>query len=184
MGEVSPSVSRSHVIALMRFFSVDTDTEMNIQHTTSGIQVPDLVDLWAREFILKIGQLAVGFICVGLYSEGLKMLTDSISSMMFPNVVFSSFLIITGVIILSRLLGCPVPDLLTRIFGILGALLYLASAAVITYESLTRAQTSSEGLTRIRCLAATGVLSYLNSTMYGMDVYFSVKKTLGVETKL
>nr|CAI5826294.1 unnamed protein product [Callosobruchus analis] len=165
MGEVSPSASRSHTIALMRFFSVDPDTEMNIQHTTSGIQVPDLADLWAREFILKIIQLAVGFICVGLYSEGLKILSDSISSMMFPNVVFSSFLIITGVIILSRLLGCHVPDLLTRIFGILGALLYLASAAVITYESLTRTATTKEDLRRIRCLATTGVLSYLNSSV-------------------
>ncbi|CAH1973803.1 unnamed protein product [Acanthoscelides obtectus] len=178
----SPSVSRSNAMALMRFFSVDTDTEVNLPHTTSGIQVPDLVDLWAREFILKVVQLAVGFICIGLYSEGLKIVIDSISSMMFPNVVFSSFLIITGVIILSRLLGCPVPQLLTRIFGILGALLYLASAAVTTYEALTRVDKAD--LIRIRCLVATAMLSYVNSAVYGLDVYFSVKKTLDFDTKI
>nr|CAI5826295.1 unnamed protein product [Callosobruchus analis] len=105
MGEVSPSASRSHTIALMRFFSVDPDTEMNIQHTTSGIQVPDLADLWAREFILKIIQLVI---CI------ISLILVELTEIYFARWVYDMVILGTGgyLLILSvMLLGMLIDEL-------------------------------------------------------------------------
>lgn len=78
------------------------------------------------------------------------------------------------------------PEMQARIFHILGTILYFASAAVTVYEGLA-IETSSrqpEIVRQKRCLLATSAISYLNSIMYGVDVYHSIKKALGKETRL
>ncbi|KAJ8945731.1 hypothetical protein NQ314_009094 [Rhamnusium bicolor] len=183
--ESKQEINRSHVMAMMRFFSVDS--EMNIPNTSHGVQVPEmlqLADLWCKEFILKVVQLITGFICVGIYSEGLKFLKDSLYSMMFPNTVFSSFIIITSVIILSCMLGCAMPDVLIRIFNILGMILYFASATVTLYEGFAKEineELDKELAFQRKLLLATSVISYFNSALYAVDVYFSIKKAITFE---
>lgn len=126
-----------------------------------------------------------GFICVGIYTEGLKFLRDSINSMMFPNIVFSSFIIITSVILLSCLLGCAMPDVLTRIFNILGMILYFSAATVILYEALTKeikGKLDEALMFQRKLLYVTSVFSYFNFVLYAVDVYLSIKRAITFES--
>lgn len=106
--------------------------------------------------------------------------------MMFPNIVFSSFIIITSVIVFSYLLKCAMPEIQARIFHILGMILYFASAAVTVYEALIieAGKDHPELLNQKRFLLATSAISYFNSIMYGVDVYYSIKKAVGKEIRL
>ncbi|RZC39283.1 uncharacterized protein BDFB_011611, partial [Asbolus verrucosus] len=95
-------VNRSHVKALLRFFSVDS----NINMADSIASTPELTyKFYSKDFFLKIAQLLNGIICAGLYAEAVKIMTDSLIFLCFPNVVFSSYIIITAVIIMSYMLG-------------------------------------------------------------------------------
>ncbi|KAJ8980131.1 hypothetical protein NQ317_009190 [Molorchus minor] len=179
--------NKSHVTGLMRFFSVESE-EMGITsgaaqgiHAATGML--SLQDLWCREFVLKVVQLMIGFVCLAIYSEGLIFLKNSINSMMFPNIVFSSFVIITSAVILSRMLGCAIPEVLIRIFSFLGLILYFAAATVILYECLNSIgeYLLDEMVFRRKLLFATSAISYFNFVVYVVDVYFSVKKAISFE---
>lgn len=89
-------------------------------------------------------------------------------------------------IVFSYLLKCAMPEIQARIFHILGMILYFASAAVTVYEGLMIE--TSRGVQEIvqqkRFLLATSAISYLNSVMYGVDVYYSIKKAIGNEVRL
>ncbi|XP_018580354.1 uncharacterized protein LOC108918001 [Anoplophora glabripennis] len=185
-GDPKQEIRRTHVMALMRFFSVDSDMSLP---NTAATQMPEMVTLAHlrnRQFVLKVVQLITGFICVGIYTEGLKFLRDSINSMMYPNIVFSSFIIITSVILLSCLLGCAMPDVLTRIFNILGMILYFSASTVILYEALTKKineELNEELVFQRKLLFVTSVFSYFNSVLYAVDVYFSIKRAITFEPK-
>lgn len=118
--------------------------------------------------------------------EGVTIPVSSRNSMMFPNIVFSSFIIITSVIVFSYLLKCAMPDIQARIFHILGTILYFSSAAVTVYEGLiieTRRE-RPELKTQKMFLLVTSALSYFNSIMYGVDVYYSIKRAVGKEIRM
>lgn len=55
-GETFPSENRSNTLALMRFFSVEVDSDMNISSGNNNFQVNE-TPLWSKEFIFKIIQL-------------------------------------------------------------------------------------------------------------------------------
>ncbi|KAG5895936.1 hypothetical protein JTB14_016338 [Gonioctena quinquepunctata] len=186
MVENGPAENRSHALALMRFFSVDVDPDMNITSSSAGVQVPEMKDFWSKDFILKILQVGNGFICIGLYSEGLALLQNTISAMMFPNIAFGSLAIIGSVIILSYMLGCPMTDVLIRIFSILGIAMYFSAATLLLYVGLTRGSKSlDERVARQRTfLLITSVLSYFNFTLYVLDVYIGIQRSVGYEIKL
>lgn len=78
------------------------------------------------------------------------------------------------------------PEIQARIFHILGMTLYFASAAVTVYEGLSiETHREHQELTRQKhFLLATSAISYLNSIMYGVDVYYSIKKAIGKEIRL
>lgn len=77
------------------------------------------------------------------------------------------------------------PEVQARIFHILGMILYFASAAVTTHEALVLKAENDEILNRQKkFLLVTSVISYLNSIIYGVDVYYSIKKAVGKETRL
>ncbi|KAJ8922939.1 hypothetical protein NQ315_001484 [Exocentrus adspersus] len=179
--------NRSHVATLMRFFSIDS--EMSLPNDAAAVVAPETAPpnlLWTKQFLLKVVQLFTGFVCVGVYAEGLKFLKDSINTMMYPNIVYSSFIIITSVILLSCLLGCAMPDVLIRIFNILGMVLYFAAATVTLYESLARKTSHGAGdevVVQRQMLFATSVMSYFNTVLYAVDVYFSIRRAVSFEAK-
>ncbi|KAJ8956716.1 hypothetical protein NQ318_014071 [Aromia moschata] len=112
-----------------------------------------LDDLWCKEFALKVVQL--------------------------PNGI--SYVIITGVIILSSMLGCAMRDVLIRIFNILGMILYFSAATVIFYECLARKldeEVDAELTYQRKWLFTTSVTAYFNAVVYAVDVFFSVKKAI------
>ncbi|XP_023023280.1 uncharacterized protein [Leptinotarsa decemlineata] len=188
MDENSASENRSHAVALMRFFSVDVDPDMNITNASDPreIQVPEMNDFWSREFILKVIQVIIAFTCIGVYSEGLLLLENTVRSLIYPNIVFGSLGIISSVIILSHMLGCTMKDVHIRIFNILGIGLFFSSATLLLYEGISRSSISVEKrVVRERTfILITCLLSYINSMMYALDVYFSIKKAVGYEIKL
>lgn len=54
--EVFSSENRSNALALMRFFSVDIGSEMNIASASNNFQAQEIA-LWSKEFVFKIIQL-------------------------------------------------------------------------------------------------------------------------------
>lgn len=54
--ETFSSENRSHALALMRFFSVDVGSEMNIPNASNTFQVQEM-SLWSKEFLFKMIQL-------------------------------------------------------------------------------------------------------------------------------
>lgn len=101
---------------------------------------------------------------------------------MFPNIVFSAFIIITSVITLSYVLGHIMPDILSRIFHALGAILYFVSACITGHFWLVVgihiAEEGGKKLVYANMLLAQVILSFLNSFLYAADVYMSVKTAL------
>lgn len=63
-GEIFSTENRSNALALMRFFSVDVDSEMNIANTSNNFQVQEMA-LWSKEFVFKLIQL-VSFMLIGV----------------------------------------------------------------------------------------------------------------------
>lgn len=55
-GEKIYTENRSNALALMRFFSVDVDSEMNIPSASNSFQIQE-ISLWSKEFMFKIIQL-------------------------------------------------------------------------------------------------------------------------------
>lgn len=62
-GETVSSENRSHALALMRFFSVDVDSEMNIPSASNSFPVQE-ISMWSKEFVFKIIQLVSINSCV------------------------------------------------------------------------------------------------------------------------
>lgn len=72
------------------------------------------------------------------------------------------------------------PEIQRRTFDVLGMILYFASASVTTYECIATKtdNTNQEMENQKEYLLATSVISYINVILYGLDVYYSVKKAI------
>lgn len=121
--------------------------------------------------------------CIALYKDDSKYLVTNVTSMMFPNVVFATFVLITSVIMLSFWINNPMPDILIRIFNILATMLYFISGCITTQWWNTNGR---YGVTNSICdelpeepqqfgqsLLAASVLSFVNVLLYAVDVGFS-----------
>lgn len=78
------------------------------------------------------------------------------------------------------------PDVLTRIFNILGMILYFSAATVMLYEALNKdidEELDKELVFQRKLLYVTSVFSYFNSVLYTVDVYLSVKRAITFENK-
>ena len=126
----------------------------------------------------------IGIICVGVYSNGVHAIRDlhvaTFRSIVFPNIIFGAFIIISSVIAMSYALGQLMPELLIRIFNALGMILYFVSACVTTvgcYE-LSKVDLNEEKGEQWKLLFAQVGLSFANSLLYGVDMFLSFRKTL------
>lgn len=101
---------------------------------------------------------------------------DSITSLMFPNVVFSSFIIITSVIVMSYVLGHAMSPVLVRIFNAIGMILYLVATCIAgqAWYQLDDNQLDRNG----NMLVAQIILSFLNTILYGYDMFCSVRQEI------
>lgn len=117
----------------------------------------------------------VAFVAVGLYSNGMKLMEESFHSKMFPNIVFSSYIIISSVIALGYILGNIMPSILIRIFNIVGMTLYFVSACVTTQGWY---MFKGEEVIAARMLLSESILCFLNAAIYAFAIYCSIKKAL------
>lgn len=77
------------------------------------------------------------------------------------------------------------PDVLTRIFNILGMILYFSAATVILYEALTKeikGKLDEALMFQRKLLYVTSVFSYFNFVLYAVDVYLSIKRAITFES--
>lgn len=118
--------------------------------------------------------------CVGLYSDGIPQHVEySLSSLLFPNVVFSTSIIITSVIALGYALGQVMPEVLIRIFNTLAVILFLSSACLtgkIWYD--VSGSASGKCVLRTKLLLTQVFMSILNVVLYSVDLGLSMKKSL------
>lgn len=68
-GETFSTENRSNALALMRFFSVDIDSEMNIPSASNSLPVHE-ISICSKEFVFRIIQLVS--INSTLFKESLK----------------------------------------------------------------------------------------------------------------
>lgn len=113
-----------------------------------------------------------------------KGLTESrMTSLMFPNIVFTTFLIITSVIALSYALKQTMSESVIRIFNVIGMVLYFVSANVsgyIWYKYLY-GRIPDEELIPYVMFCGQIITSLLNAVLYGLDVGLSVKKAWNIK---
>lgn len=105
---------------------------------------------------------------------------NSITSLMFPNVVFSAFIIITSVIMMSYVLGHNMPPVLIRIFNAIGMILYFVATCVTgqAWWSKARQVTNDEEMFYANMLLAQVVVSTVNVLIYGYDMFSSVRRAV------
>ena len=116
----------------------------------------------------------------GLYSSGYKVMDHSVTSMMFPNVVFGAFIIISSVIALSYALGQPMPEILVRVYNAIGMILYFVSASITGHAWFGQLRFDEEVKYSFqgRMLLAQVFTTFLNAILYGADLTISVKTAL------
>ncbi|XP_063234726.1 uncharacterized protein LOC134537815 isoform X2 [Bacillus rossius redtenbacheri] len=136
-------------------------------------------------FLIKIFQLLTSATTAGLYSIGVRLVEHDITSQQLPFVVSSTFIVVTGVVLLGYVLGQKMPEVLIRMFNLLAALLFVVSGAVVInywvqYRDYWRAQVEEGRLQhwQDRMLLATGVASLANSALYLLDFGHSIRRTL------
>lgn len=130
----------------------------------------------------------MAIICIAMYSvEGIystkivKLLLDQdiLSSIIFPNVVFSSYIIILCVVIMSYILGYPMPDILVRIFNAIAVILYLVTIGISGFMwSLMK--DIDEKTFKIECmlLFTVIILCCLNCFLHAFDIYWNIRRIL------
>ncbi|KAJ9588525.1 hypothetical protein L9F63_018107 [Diploptera punctata] len=149
--------------------------------------------------IFKFIQVIVIIVCTVLYCDGMIQVKHSIESQLFPLIICLDYLIITPIILLSYLLGSRMPELLIRIFNILGGILFMVAGAValksyqvytttydiesqnIKYQELDKTETEIRSMVLIRqgvFLLASAILCLINSALYFADVAWSIHNTL------
>lgn len=106
---------------------------------------------------------------------------DSITFVCFPNVVFSISIVVTAVIIISYLLGENMPDVLIRVFIAIIIILYFISATVtITIWCNKNVHEAHLQLAK-NCLLSQAILSYGIALLYGVDMFFNIKRSVESE---
>lgn len=103
---------------------------------------------------------------------------DSKTSLMFPNAVFSAFIIITSVIMMSYVLGHNMPPVLVRIFNAIGMVLYFVATCVTGQMWLQNARYLTDKVFYANILLAQSVVSSVNVVVYGYDMFASVRRAV------
>ncbi|KAK9681336.1 hypothetical protein QE152_g38377 [Popillia japonica] len=171
---------RPSVLVLKRLFS--RDSIANTSRYTYDLYPPSNYEysLCGKEFLLKIAEILVSVICAGLFTDGVQQnLEYSTSSVLFPNVVFSSCIINTSVIALGYVLGQVMPEVLIRAFNAIAVILFFVSACItaITWFAIAR-HVEGEDILSARLLLAQVFTSSLNVILYAIDIAISIRKSL------
>lgn len=85
--ETYSSENRPHALALMRFFSVDAGSEMNITSAGNHLQETEII-LWSKEFVFKIielvsddvNYLAINFVLLSAFRHVYSLTNDKLKN--------------------------------------------------------------------------------------------------------
>ncbi|KAK9681335.1 hypothetical protein QE152_g38376 [Popillia japonica] len=196
--EISPNPTDKKATQLKRFFSLDSSG-------TDSFRCPNYVDeheerlpkICGYKFILKLAQLFTGIVSIGMYSTAILIIPcdeiktrrgimeSRMTSLMFPNIVFTTFLIITSVLALGYALRQNMPEVVIRIFNVIGMILYFVSASVSGYIWRKHLYDDPKGQNVVPYVMFCGQIftSLLNSVLYGVDVGLSIKTAWNINEK-
>lgn len=114
----------------------------------------------------------------------MHLMKNSQLSMIFPNVVYGAFIIITTVTVLSFILGHLIPPIIVRIFLLIGVVLYFIAGCVTLHDWYQHARNTEDesDVSDARMLLADSFLNMLNAVLYGCDLALSIKMSLNVSS--
>ncbi|GJQ81815.1 hypothetical protein Trydic_g356 [Trypoxylus dichotomus] len=181
---------------LKRFFSLESSGTDSFRYPNYAEeeQTEKLPRICCFNFILKLIQLFTGIVSIGMYSTAILIIPcdeinrkqgiveSRMTSLMFPNIVFTSFLIITSVIALSYVLKQNMSEVVIRIFNVIGMILYFVSACVSGYiwRKHLYGNVAEQYLLSYIMFCGQIVTSLLSSALYGLDVGLSIKKAWNI----
>ncbi|KRT80335.1 hypothetical protein AMK59_8147, partial [Oryctes borbonicus] len=170
-----PGSRRSSTLTLKRLFSIDSAGTSS--RYTYDLYPPSNYEysLCGKEFLLKIAEILVSIICAGLFTDGVQQnLEYSTSSVLFPNVVFSSCIINTSIIALGYVLGQVMPEVLIRAFNSIAVILFFVSAWITGFTWFAMARFDDTDVLSARLLLAQVFTSSLNVVLYSVDIGISI----------
>lgn len=101
-----------------------------------------------------------------------------VSSIIFPNVVFGSYIIISCVIITSYVLGYTIPDIIVRIFNGIALILYLVMIVVSGILWTLINHTDEEYKIVCNMVLTVLVLCCLNCFLHIFDIFWNVRRII------
>ncbi|XP_067006800.2 uncharacterized protein [Anabrus simplex] len=130
-------------------------------------------NLFTFPFYMKLAEWGMCLLCTGLHSEGTGKVT-SFSYRIFPYVTAWTYMIITGIIILSYLLGQKMREVLIRIYFTLGAIMFLVTGCILVI--IVSSKVEEWEMTDQDCILLTveAVASFVNCGFYVADVAYSI----------
>ncbi|XP_067006799.2 uncharacterized protein [Anabrus simplex] len=146
--------------------------------------------LTAPSVVIKELQLVLAFVCIWCISYGRFLLKHNAATVYFHYIVYSSYVIITFVILISYFIGKKMREFLMRQFNVLGAILYICSCLIlvqnimvfwIDWEGQIDEALNEDGKAAIKkqriTLVSLSILTFLNFCLYLADAYCSLRRT-------
>ncbi|XP_022904057.2 uncharacterized protein [Onthophagus taurus] len=202
MSQINELLKSKRLEQMKRVFSTESTTS-SCQYTNYGKQenlnqVPYKYNRF--ELVLKLLELGTDIINIGLYSSYLsttfdkhninsqnvnnqteiwdpKIERDYVTIKIFPNVVFGSFIIIVGVILISYLLGQVISEVIGRIFNTLALVLHFISGCITLNDWIFTVKTAKNA-SACNTLLAQVITTFLCTFMYSFDLFLSLKRAL------
>ncbi|XP_046399017.1 uncharacterized protein LOC124165597 [Ischnura elegans] len=158
----------------------------NLQNavTAANIKDPSFKNdtLWKCSFYIKVTQWAISITCAALYSKGNELQRFSYVNKSLPYVVFFAYILINTVIIFSFIIKEKMPELLIRMFGFLGGVLFAVTGGLNLSIWLFHKAFDEEHLSDLEeigisdphismnCLLAEVILDFTAAALYCIDV--------------
>lgn len=153
-------------------------------------------DLRSPSVYLKFLQMGLTLVCLALLSDGYPLVVHNVAALHFPFIVYSAYTVVTSVIIFSYAVGMKMRELLMRIFGTLGGILFLisgchgANIAMVfwaDWEGRYQEGNTEEDLfdvttipRRRTCFAVHTAIAFAAAAVYFADVAFSLCRTVAL----
>ncbi|XP_071444451.1 uncharacterized protein [Hetaerina americana] len=142
--------------------------------------------LWKSSFYIKIAQWAIAIICAGLYTRGNELNKHSMTARALPYVVFFAYILINSVVIVSYAMKEKMPEMLVRMFGFLGGVLFSVTGVLSLYIWSIYKDVPPGNLSDFvdnperakACLLAEGILDIVAASLYYVDTFASYYKSL------
>lgn len=169
-----PKSPRTHIKRLSRTFSRDTtsststwfDGNSALFRATFHEEDPPAhyeSSLCTGGFVFKIVEWILCILCTGLFFEGSNLIYD-FKEQLFPYIAYWTYMMITGVIIISYLLGQKMREILIRVYNIIGGIMFFIAATIIFIVVANKWEEWNDSTFHVNHSNDTAIMSSNNNT--------------------